>query len=290
MINTQVLNEYLVDILISPNMLANEDNRAFMQKLKVAYPHIEDIYLHIGNRIQYWLMEQETKGYNYSLLKTIFSVELTKVINNAESKRIPLDKVGMTRLFIFARGKTLRKYNDLIEDMIDNPVITSIESNTLYDTLEEADKLVNHEYKPNKVEQAINQLQDVALRKLVFRKETSAKNAIRILRGDESMTAKEINRTIKATNSEHLLYSTDYDEAVAKLTVLINLKDLLDNNEYEMFKMVIKGMNTDWINDNLAVPSYNTAWDKTALSDIGTLSDFRVLYLRYEKLVSDLKD
>ena len=290
MINTQVLNEYLVDILISPNMLANEDNRAFMQKLKVAYPHIEDIYLHIGNRIQYWLMEQETKGYNYSLLKTIFSVELTKVINNAESKRIPLDKVGMSRLFIFARGKTLRKYNDLIEDMIDNPVITSIESNTLYDTLEEADKLVNHEYKPNKVEQAINQLQDVALRKLVFRKETSAKNAIRILRGDESMTAKEINRTIKATNSEHLLYSTDYDEAVAKLTVLINLKDLLDNNEYEMFKMVIKGMNTDWINDNLAVPSYNTAWDKTALSDIGTLSDFRVLYLRYEKLVSDLKD
>lgn len=290
MINTQVLNEYLVDILISPNMLANEDNRAFMRKLKVAYPHIEDIYLHIGNRIQYWLMEQETKGYNYSLLKTIFSVELTKVINNAESKRIPLDKVGMTRLFIFARGKTLRKYNDLIEDMIDNPVITSIESNTLYDTLEEADKLVNHEYKPNKVEQAINQLQDVALRKLVFRKETSAKNAIRILRGDESMTAKEINRTIKATNSEHLLYSTDYDEAVAKLTVLINLKDLLDNDEYEMFKMVIKGMNTDWINDNLAVPSYNATWDKTTLSDIGTLSDFRALYLRYEKLVSDLKD
>lgn len=290
MINTQVLNEYLIDILISPNMLANEDNRAFMQKLKVAYPHIEDIYLHIGNRIQYWLMEQETKGYNYSLLKTIFSVELTKVINNAESKRIPLDKVGMTRLFIFARGKTLRKYNDLIEDMIDNPVITSIESNTLYDTLEEADKLVNHEYKPNKVEQAINQLQDVALRKLVFRKEASAKNAIKILRGDESMTAKEINRTIKATNSEHLLYSTDYDEAVAKLTVLINLKDLLDNDEYEMFKMIIKGMNTDWINNNLAVPSYNTAWDKTTLSDIGTLSDFRVLYLRYEKLVSDLKD
>lgn len=290
MINTQVLNEYLVDILISPNMLANEDNRAFMQKLKVAYPHIEDIYLHIGNRIQYWLMEQETKGYNYSLLKTIFSVELTKVINNAESKRIPLDKVGMTRLFIFARGKTLRKYNDLIEDMIDNPVITSIEGNTLYDMLEEADKLVNHEYKPNKVEQAINQLQDVALRKLVFRKEASAKNAIRILRGDESMTAKEINRTIKATNSEHLLYSTDYDEAVAKLTVLINLKDLLDNDEYEMFKTIIKGMNTDWINDNLAVPSYSTTWDKTTLSDIGTLSDFRVLYLRYEKLVSDLKD
>lgn len=290
MINTQVLNEYLIDILISPNMLANEDNRAFMRKLKVAYPHIEDIYLHIGNRIQYWLMEQETKGYNYSLLKTIFSVELTKVINNAESKRIPLDKVGMSRLFIFARGKTLRKYNDLIEDMIDNPVITSIESNTLYDTLEEADKLVNHEYKPNKVEQAINQLQDVALRKLVFRKETSAKNAIRILRGDESMTAKEINRTIKATNSEHLLYSTDYDEAVAKLTVLINLKDLLDNNEYEMFKMVIKGMNTDWINDNLAVPSYNTTWDKTTLSDIGTLSDFKVLYLRYKKLVAGLKD
>lgn len=290
MINTQVLNEYLVDILISPNMLANEDNRAFMRKLKVAYPHIEDIYLHIGNRIQYWLMEQETKGYNYSLLKTIFSVELTKVINNAESKRIPLDKVGMSRLFIFARGKTLRKYNDLIEDMIDNPVITSIESNTLYDTLEEADKLVNHEYKPNKVEQAINQLQDVALRKLVFRKETSAKNAIRILRGDDNMTAKEINRTIKATNSEHLLYSTDYDEAVAKLTVLTNLKDLLDNDEYEMFKMVIKGMNTDWINDSLAVPSYNTTWDKTTLSDIGTLSDFRVLYLRYEKLVSDLKD
>lgn len=290
MINTQVLNEYLVDILISPNMLANEDNRAFMRKLKVAYPHIEDIYLHIGNRIQYWLMEQETKGYNYSLLKTIFSVELTKVINNAESKRIPLDKVGMTRLFIFARGKTLRKYNDLIEDMIDNPVITSIEGNTLYDMLEEADKLVNHEYKPNKVEQAINQLQDVALRKLVFRKEASAKNAIRILRGDESMTAKEINRTIKATNSEHLLYSTDYDEAVAKLTVLINLKDLLDNDEYEMFKTIIKGMNTDWINDNLAVPGYNTTWDKTTLSDIGTLSDFRVLYLRYEKLVSDLKD
>ena len=290
MINTQVLNEYLVDILISPNMLANEDNRAFMRKLKVAYPHIEDIYLHIGNRIQYWLMEQETKGYNYSLLKTIFSVELTKVINNAESKRIPLDKVGMTRLFIFARGKTLRKYNDLIEDMIDSPVITSIESNTLYDTLEEADKLVNHEYKPNKVEQAINQLQDVALRKLVFRKEASAKNAIKILRGDESMTAKEINRTIKATNSEHLLYSTDYDEAVAKLTVLINLKDLLDNDEYEMFKMLVKGMNTDWINNNLAVPSYNTNWDKTTLSDIGTLSDFRALYLRYEKLVSDLKD